>query len=213
MHIHSFIFNHISVNTYVLISDDNSCALIDPGCSTQDEESYLTKFLKEKQIDLKYILLTHAHADHIQGCEYLKATFPKAVLAAHPDCSKDYSMANSYSTIFGFKEHNYPPFELLLNDGDELHFGSDTLEVIYTPGHAKGSVCYYSKSPEILFSGDTLFYRSVGRCDFPGGSQTELIKSLKEKIATLPPQTKVYCGHGETTDIGTEIKYNIYFQI
>ena len=211
MKINCFVFNHIFVNTYLLTSGNGEAAVIDPGCSREDEERRLLGAIAEGGHQVRHILLTHAHADHIQGCETLKKAFPDAVLSAHPDCERDYNMANAYGSIFGFPEHNYPPFDNLLEHGGEISFGSDSLRVLHTPGHAKGCVCLYSEKDGVLFSGDTLLRGSVGRTDLPGGSQQELLRSLKEKLAPLPDSTRVCCGHGEETTIAEERRYNPYF--
>lgn len=211
MQIFNYTFNRICVNTYLLLAADGTAALIDPGCSNPEEEGQLQQAVTEKKAKVKYILLTHAHADHIQGCEWAKKFFPQAVFAAHADCSDDYRRANVYGSIFGFNEHCYPPFDRLLQHGDTLTFGTETLHVLHTPGHARGSVCYHHAENGILFSGDTLFCRSIGRTDLPGGSQQDLLQSIQNILKTLPDETTVYCGHGESTTIGEEKQYNPYF--
>ncbi len=205
-------FNHICVNTYLLVAADGETAVIDPGCCGEEEEHRLGQLLAQRGCRVKHILLTHAHADHIQGCEWLKASFPESRLSAHPGCADDYRMANMYSGIFGFPEHEYPPIGHFLEAGERIVFGTEALKVLHTPGHARGSVCYYHETDGVLFSGDTLFSGSVGRTDLPGGSQQELYRSLREVISPLPDATRVLCGHGGDTTIGDERRYNPYFQ-
>lgn len=213
MDIRCFVFNRIFVNTYLVAGDNGEAAVIDPGCSREDEERRLLGAIAEGGLRVRHILLTHAHADHIQGCETLKKAFPDAVLSAHPDCAKDYDRANAYGSIFGFPERNYPPFDNQLEPGGEIRFGSDSLRVLHTPGHAQGCVCYHAVAEHLLFSGDTLFEGSVGRTDLPGGSQRELLNSLRTVLAPLPPETRVLCGHGMETTIGAEKQYNPYFSL
>ena len=107
MNIHCFVFNQIFVNTYLIADDNGDAAIIDPGCSDVSEERQLRQAVEEGGLKIRYLLLTHAHADHIQGCEWAKRNFPEAVLAAHPDCTGDYRRANAYSGLFGFPERNY----------------------------------------------------------------------------------------------------------
>ena len=213
MDIRCFVFNRIFVNTYLVAGDNGEAAIIDPGCSDASEERQLRQAVEEGGLKIRYLLLTHAHADHIQGCEWAKRNFPEAVLAAHPDCDKDYGRANAYSSLFGFPERNYPPIERLLSHGEEIRFGGITLQVLHTPGHAQGCVCYHAVAEHLLFSGDTLFEGSVGRTDLPGGSQRELLNSLRTVLAPLPPETRVLCGHGMETTIGAEKQYNPYFSL
>ncbi|MBO4282705.1 MAG: MBL fold metallo-hydrolase [Bacteroidales bacterium] len=207
----TLVFNRISVNTYLLLSEDGKCAVIDPGCSDSTEENRLAQQLDGLGAEVTHILLTHAHADHIQGCEWMKKRYPQAIFAAHAGCAKDYGMANAYGSFFGFPERKYPPIDQALADGDILTFGKERLHVLYTPGHAEGSVCYYHRESGLLFSGDTLFCGSVGRTDLPGGSAETLLRSIQTKIACLPDTVTVYPGHGEPTQIGMEKRYNPYF--
>ncbi len=207
----TLVFNRISVNTYLLLSEDGKCAVIDPGCSDAIEEKRLEQQLTALNADVRLVLLTHAHADHIQGCAWMKTHYPKAELCAHAGCARDYNRANVYGSIFGFPDRDYPPVDREITDGDILTFGQEALQVLYTPGHAEGSVCYYHKASGLLFSGDTLFCGSVGRTDLPGGSADTLFHSIQTKIACLPDTVTVYPGHGESTQIGIEKRYNPYF--
>ena len=211
MNIRCFVFNRIFVNSYLLAGEEGEAALIDPGCSDAAEERQLWQAVNEGGLRIRHLLLTHAHADHIQGCEWAKRNFPEAVLAAHPDCAGDYRRANAYCSLFGFPERQYPPIEHPLAHGEEIRFGGITLQVLHTPGHAQGCVCYYAEKEGLLFSGDTLFQGSVGRTDLPGGSQRELLQSLRNVLAPLPPETRVLCGHGAETTLAEERRYNPYF--
>ena len=201
--------NRIWENCYILVSDNGEGVLIDPGCEAEHEEAELLRLLHLKTSHLSHILLTHAHVDHICGCSFIKKHYPEATLCAHADALGDYSRANAYGPVMGFSEKNYPSIDQKLSDGDEIHFGSDILKVIHTPGHAEGCVCYFQAGIPALFSGDTLFCQSVGRCDLPGGNSGQLTQSLR-KIATLPAETRIYPGHGEATDLYFELQNNPY---
>lgn len=201
--------NRILVNSYLLVSNNGDAVLIDPGCDTANEETQLLRMLQKESSRLCYILLTHSHIDHIAGCGFVKKNYPNTPICAHRDAEHDYHRANAYSAIFGFDEREYPPIDRFLQDGEIISFGSDKLEVIHTPGHAEGAVCYFHPELPALFSGDTLFCQSVGRCDLPGGDSSKLMKSL-ERIAKLPMETRLYPGHGEQSDLYFEMNNNPY---
>ncbi|MCD6364103.1 MAG: MBL fold metallo-hydrolase [Synergistetes bacterium] len=200
-----WILGDLESNTYLLIDDSEGKAIvIDPG----GDPSPIIDFLQESGADLLYILNTHGHADHIAGNGALKEAFPQAKILIHEnDACMLTSPAINLSVWLG-KVVVSPEADGYLSEGDEIEVGSLKLEVIHTPGHTAGSVCLYLKGESILFSGDTLFYRSVGRTDFPGGSWGALISSIKEKLFKLPLSTRVCPGHGDETSIGEEMYEN-----
>ena len=194
----------LAVNTYLAYDEAGQGFLVDPG----GHDNRITKRIKELGITPSYILLTHAHGDHIGGVPGFKQDFPEIRVCA---CKKETELLgsgelNSSIEFFG-REITIEP-DLYGEDGDTLTIGSMTLRFIETPGHTKGGMCIYSEADGILFSGDTLFQTSVGRTDFYGGSFPELIASLKEKLFLLPDDTKVLPGHMGATTIGVEKRYN-----
>ena len=209
MNVHAIAVNRILVNTYLLVSDNGEAVLIDPGCDSDREAGMLLRLIASSASRLNCVLLTHAHVDHVAGCDVVKAHYPEAPICAHRDAAADYRRANAYGACMGFGEKVYPPIDRFLEEGELISFGSDRLRVMATPGHAQGSVCYFHAETPALFSGDTLFCQSVGRCDLPGGDSRLLTQSLR-KIAQLPEQTRIYPGHGETTDLYFELHNNPY---
>lgn len=196
----------MGTNGYILYDNvSGDCAFIDVG----DYGERLKAFLKNKGIEkLKYILLTHGHFDHIKGVKKLKADFSGEVVIHTLDSDCLYDSSKSLGDFFGL---SMPSFEAdkIVEDGDRLPFGETEFEVIHTPGHTVGSVCY--KISDMLFSGDTLFCGSIGRTDFPGGSMLQMTASLK-KLAKLEGNYKVYPGHDDLTDLDTERRTNLYMK-
>ena len=155
---------------------------------------------------LRYILLTHGHFDHISGVKALKEDFGGDVVIHREDAGCLYDKSKSLASKFFFPQHDVTA-DVLVDDGQRLPFGEGEIEVIHTPGHTKGSVCYTIE--DIMLSGDTLFKSSIGRTDFPGGSFEEIKASLK-KLAALEKNYTVYPGHDVSTTLEREKKYNPY---
>ena len=193
----------IQTNCYVVHQEGNSqCVVIDPG----EEAAKIADFLKRKGLECKGILLTHGHFDHITGVAELAAA-TRAKTYAYED-EKDLMMdpALNGSSLMGYEVALEP--EVLLKDRQNLEIAGMRFQVIHTPGHTQGGVCYYIEEEKALFSGDTLFCQSVGRTDFPTGKSSTLIHSIQDKLMPLPDDTMVYTGHEDMTTIGMERKYN-----
>ena len=174
--------------------------IIDPG----DEADRILQQIQELQLIPKYIINTHGHIDHIAAIDAVSAVYP-VPLAIHPDDVHMYS-DERVARMYGRQAplvHRKP--DILLKDGDRLYFGTLTLEVLHTPGHTPGGVCLLS-APYCLFSGDTLFYRGIGRTDFEGGNYEQIARSIREKLYTLEDDLVVFPGHGTPTTI-IEEKY------
>lgn len=206
----SFVFNPFAENTYVVYDDDNECIIIDPGCSTTGEENELFGFIDSHRLKPLMVITTHGHIDHILGNAAVKSRYGIPVLA-HPDVNADFMRSKQQSQFFGL------PFDgkcelpdRNLKDGEIIKLGESTLEVICTPGHAEGSISLYAEVEGWVFTGDALFCRSIGRTDFPGGDYEKLRKSIKERLFHLPDDTTVFSGHGESTTIFDEQRYNMF---
>ena len=212
MNILQFTFNSYCVNTYLLVANDNQAVIIDPACADQSEFAQLEQVIAEKQLDVVCILLTHPHADHVMGVKFVMDAFPKAQFLMHEEGLPLYESANDYSMIMGFQKREFPHPSGFVSDGQALKFSDIELKVFYTPGHAPGSVCYYAKSEDVVFTGDVLFRSSIGRTDLPGGSFETLRASILEKLFTLPHFTVVLPGHDEETTIEFEQNYNPHLQ-
>lgn len=193
MEITKVVVGDLQVNCYI-VSKGTDAVVIDAG----DEYEKILKAAQGKKI--KAVLLTHGHFDHTGAVKKLQADGAKVYISKN----EEYMLSDSYSCLsapFGFP-FNEIKADYTFDDSDLLELCDITFKVILTPGHTTGSACFLVD--DVLFSGDTLFYQSIGRTDFPGGDFEVISKSIKEKLYTLPDDIKVYAGHGEETTIGDE---------
>lgn len=192
------ILGPVRTNCYIVKRKDSDKAIIiDPAAESSEIEIMLTKM----GVVPVAILLTHGHFDHIGAVETLRNHFSLKVYACEKEKELMMTEKNLGSMIgesLSVKADEY------VNDGQILEIDGIQFKVIYTPGHTIGSVCYYIESEKMLFSGDTLFFHSHGRTDFPTGSQSAIIRSIKDKLMLLKDETVVYPGHDEDTTIGSE---------
>lgn len=213
LQVNSFVFNPFAENTYVIYDETRQCVIIDPGCHTPSEVDELLGFIDLHQLEPLMVVNTHGHIDHIMGNEAVKRHYGIQV-AAHPEVKNDILRSRQQAMMFGLpmvEECKLP--EVDLTDGELIKVGNSTLEVLCTPGHAKGSVSLYAMAEGWVFTGDALFCRSIGRTDFPGGDFEELRESIRTRLFTLPEDTEVYSGHGESTTIGEEKDFNPYVAV
>lgn len=206
MKIETMVLGDVRTNCYLLINEETKEALVvDPA----DRADVIVRKLIDEGLTLKAILLTHGHGDHILAVGALKKQFGVKVYAAKAEEALLSDTAQNLSkALFGIEVTVKP--DVLLEDGQEFEAAGICLRMLHTPGHTPGGCCYYQAEKKILFSGDTLFCGSIGRTDFPGGSLSELVRSVKEKLLVLPEDVKVYPGHEEMTTIGHEKRYNPY---
>ncbi|MFO7978211.1 MAG: MBL fold metallo-hydrolase [Bacteroidales bacterium] len=200
-------FNPFQTNTYILYDETNQCVIIDPSCYEKHEQKKLSAFIEEKNLKPQALLLTHCHIDHILGSNYVSRKYKLKPLT-HRDSMIFLENSRDYGKSFGFDLDKPVMPERYLEDGDLVEFGNQQLKVIHTPGHAAGSLCYFHKDSGALISGDVLFQNSIGRTDLPTGDHDTLVKSILQKIITLPEEVTVYPGHGPATNIGYEKKTN-----
>ena len=198
----------VAANCYIISDGAGNGAVVDPG----EYNSGLEITIKNAGINnLQYILCTHGHFDHISGVAQLKEKYPQAtVVCGAEDAPALSSPALSLAEVFGL------PFNPCLADktvknGDQLSVGGLNVKVIGAPGHSLGGVVYYFPEENVMFTGDTLFKRSIGRTDLYGGDYGVLLKTLS-KFKNYPAETVIYSGHGEKTTIDYELKYNPYIR-
>lgn len=207
LQVRSFVFNPFQENTFVLYDETKECAIIDPGCADEKENSQLREFIKKEDLRVKLLLNTHCHIDHVLGNRFVKDTY-KVNLLIHRTEEPILKAAEVYAPNYGFYGYQHEPADAWLEEGDVLMIGNQTFEVLFVPGHSPGHVAFYSEKNRILISGDVLFYNSIGRTDLPGGDRQTLLNSIHTKLFTLPDHVKVYPGHGPETTIGFEKKTN-----
>ena len=211
MRIKSFVFNPFGENTFV-VWDENSldAAIIDPGCYNTFELETLVKFIEEKQLHVLHILNTHMHIDHSAGNYILEEKYGVKTACNTAD---NYLSTNltQQAIMFGFP-YSGCNFKISNNvvDGQHMTIAGQECIVLQIPGHTKGHVAYYFPNEKVVFSGDAIFRMSIGRTDFPGGNYQELIESIEEKLLTLPRDTDVLPGHGESTTVEFEQTNNPY---
>ncbi len=193
-------------NTYLLIND-NEALLIDPGFSNETEYERFKADLLSFDTELKAIVLTHAHVDHVLGLQRVLKDFPVQVFLNTNDLFLWNNFGNQ-AQMFGLNQVGFAFIPEELPQSGSFTIGTFEFECLYTPGHAPDHTCLYFKSLEFLIAGDTLFRESIGRTDLYKGNFETLEKSIQEKLYTLPSQTKVYPGHGESTTIGHEKEFN-----
>ena len=194
----------LQANTYLAVDEKtNEGFIVDPG----GYNKVLMKEVRDNDVNIKYIILTHGHSDHICGVNEHKAEFPDAKIVAYKDEEAMLENPNLNQSP-GFGVPYSTKADILVSDGDELKVGDVTLKFIHTPGHTEGGMCIYVKEAKALFSGDTLFRQSIGRTDFPGGSYKEIMDSIRKKLFLLPDDTNVFPGHMGTTSIGFEKENN-----
>ena len=202
----SLMVGELAANCWFLANEDRKETLVfDPG----GEAERIFEYAEKQGWKITAILLTHGHSDHMGGAEELRTRTGAPVYALEEE---DALLRDGVKNLSAFIQHKGITVQAdeLLRDGQELTLSGIRLKVQHTPRHTPGGCCYYCREAGCVFSGDTLFQGSIGRSDFPGGSMSELVRSVKEKLFALPEETKVHTGHGEDTTIGYEKKYNPY---
>jgi hydroxyacylglutathione hydrolase len=197
-------------NCYVLRSDEGAgdCMVVDPGMGA----GRLVEFLREHQLNPVAVVLTHGHIDHMAGVAALRDEFTDIKVYIHKlDAGMLAEPHTNLSAMTG-EFVSIEPAEFSLEEGEVIELAGVKLSVLHTPGHTPGGICLYSEDEGIVFTDDALFADSIGRTDFPNGSMSQLLKSIREKLFTLPDETKVYPGHGPITTIAHEKAHNPFLQ-
>ncbi len=204
-----FIEGPLQVNTFLLADpdhEDKPAAIIDPA----GEARGLIDFVKESNLQPVYIINTHGHVDHISYNKKFKELYGAEILIHEADAPMLGNEQDPY--LFQLVGASLsPPADRAFKDGERIEIGSITLEIIHTPGHTPGSVCL--RHDDFMITGDTLFAGGIGRHDLPGGSYDDLIRSIKERLLTLPEELEIFPGHMESSTIGDEIENNPFLQI
>jgi hydroxyacylglutathione hydrolase len=209
MKIDHLILGAYETNCYVLRSGQaaEDCLVVDPGLDAEP----LIEFLRQRRLNPVAVVLTHGHIDHIAGVAVLREQFPGTKVLIHElDAALLTEPHANLSAMMGMAFRTDPE-DVALQEGDVIDQAGVKLMVLHTPGHTPGGISLYGRDDGVAFVGDTLFADSVGRTDFPGGSMSQLLDSIKEKLFTLPDETKVYPGHGPATTIAQEKAHNPFF--
>ena len=201
--IESRVLGPVATNCYLIINlDNNESIIVDPADSPESIYDMVVRSASKPQA----ILLTHGHFDHIMAAQAVKEKYNIPIYA----CRQEEEMLREPEinmTAHCGRDCSIAP-DVFLEDLDVVKIAGFSVQMIHTPGHTKGSCCYYLKDEAVLFSGDTVFYGSVGRTDFPGGSTAQIVQSLHKLVDSLPEETEVFPGHDVSTSIGYEKRYN-----
>jgi len=214
--VESAVVGFAAANCYIVgCRETMEGVVIDPGTMNTDDTSEVADEIRRLGLRIRYILNTHGHPDHVSGNDYLKVAVGGEVLIHQLDALKLTDPVRSGATMFGMNMYVSPP-DGLLKDGDTISFGDLSLTVAHTPGHSSGGVVFVGDG--FVFTGDTLFSRSIGRSDLPDSSDEGtvayevLLRSIREKLLTLPDETVVLSGHGPETTIGNERALNPFLR-
>ena len=186
-------------------TETNQALIIDPG----EEGDRILSFVAGKRLDVRYIVNTHAHIDHVSALTDVAGALNVPVLL-HEEDEFIFKNLEYQGSLFGLEAPKHVSIDRFLKDGDEIVFGRETLTVVHVPGHSPGSVALLAdrSHPKIVFSGDTLFKGSIGRTDLFGGNYEQIMDSLRRFFVPLPDDTVIYPGHGEPSTIGGEKRHN-----
>ena len=198
----------LETNAYLLGCDESmTAAIIDPSWNGRG----IVAMADEAGYEITHILLTHAHFDHVGGLEDVKM-LTGAPIFIHPEAVAMLSRAGMSAALFGIRIPDLPAPDEMLSPGQQLQIGQLTVDVLHTPGHAPGHVSFHLPDYRVIFSGDVLFQGSIGRTDLEGGNFDLLITSIREKLLTLPDDTRVFSGHGAATTVGDERRNNPFLR-
>ena len=201
--VEKFVVNQLAENSFVLSDETGESVFIDPGFFYREEKREIKEYIAKNKLTPVKIANTHCHFDHLMGVEFIRNEY-NIPFCAHTNDSFWVEKATEQGNMYGFDMKPVSPINEFLVEKEYIKFGNSQLEIILIPGHSPGHVVFYSKEDKFLIAGDVLFYGSIGRTDLPGGDYITLISNIKEKLFSLPDDTKVYCGHGQETNLGFE---------
>ena len=211
MKISRFTMNPFGMNCYILWSvPGGECIVVDPGMMLERENDMITSFIDGNNLTLKHILLTHCHIDHASGARWLSQHYGVDIEAGAEEAGIAENMPIQ-AQRFGLKIDSSPlVIDKILSEGDVITLAGEDIKVLETPGHSPGSLSFYIADSAVILTGDVIFQSSIGRTDLLGGSFSQLIDVIKTKILTLPADTVIAPGHGDTTTVADEKIYNPY---
>lgn len=205
-------FNPFQENTFLIYDETKEALLVDPGCYFPEEKERVKTIIQSKGLDLKGIISTHSHLDHVFGNKYIMEEF-NVGLTIHEQDLQTLELLKMTADKYGIPNVDASPAPTaFIKEGEQIHFGNSTLEVVFVPGHAPGHIAFISHEDMFVINGDCLFQRSIGRTDLPGGNMEQLLTSIRTQLFTLPDNYVVYCGHGPSTTIGDEKANNSFLK-
>ncbi len=210
--IEALVFNSFQVNTYLVSNDKGDCLVIDPAFYSPEETRSFDHYISSAGLNIIGQLNTHCHVDHVLGVKHMQTAY-NCPLRAHINESGLLNNAPIMGEVFGLKVEALSGIDMEIGESDSIAIGKDTLRSILVPGHSPGSLSFYSAEAGFVVTGDALFQGSIGRTDLPGGDYDTLISSIRNNLLILPPETRVYPGHGDPTTIGEEASSNPFLSM
>jgi len=210
--IESLVFNAFQVNTYLVNNEQGDCLVVDPAFYSPEEIKAFDRYISSKGLNIIGQLNTHCHVDHVLGVRYMETAYD-CPLRAHPEESGLLKSVPLMGEVYGLKVEALPGIQNPIADDELIEIGRDSLKSILVPGHSPGSLSFYSHTGGFVITGDALFEGSIGRTDLPGGDFDTLINSIQTRLLTLPPETVVYPGHGDSSSIGNEALNNPFLSM
>lgn len=210
--LHKFVFNDFGENTYILFDEDTKeSAIVDPGCSNEQEENELSQYIESKGLKVKYLLNTHCHIDHILGNNYVKSKYnPVFIIPEKDEFLVD--LMKDQARNFGIEFKPFPKPDKFFSEKEKLYLGELEIIPLFTPGHSPGEYCLYNDEFKICITGDVLFEGGVGRTDLWKGDYDTLVHSIQTKLYTLADDVKIFPGHGNSSTIGYEKRNNPFIK-
>ena len=197
-------FNPFQENTFLIYDETKEALVVDPGCYFPEEKERFKALVKSKGLNLKGIISTHSHLDHVFGNHFVMNEF-NVGLTIHKEDLQTLQLLKFTADKYGIPDVEESPLPTsFIKEGEQIKFGNSVLEVVFVPGHAPGHIAFISHEDKFVINGDCLFQRSIGRTDLPGGNMEQLLKSIRTQLFTLPDDYVVYCGHGPSTTVGDE---------
>ncbi|HNY56206.1 MAG: MBL fold metallo-hydrolase [Sphingobacteriales bacterium] len=203
----AFCFNPFQENTYVIAHTNKDCWIIDPGCYTLQDQKALTAYIEKNGLKPVKLLNTHCHLDHIYGNKFISEEY-NLELGIHEKELPILQRADLAARMFGAKIPDKCEAGYFIKEGEQLQLDDVLFDVLFTPGHSPGSICFSNKEELYAVVGDVLFQGSIGRTDLPGGDYDTLIKSIRTQLLVLDDATEIFNGHGSSTTIGAESRTN-----
>lgn len=207
MNIKTFVFNPFYENTYLISSSKGNCIIFDPGCYESFEYEELMNYIKEEDLNVKSIVNTHCHIDHVLGNHQLKEKF-EVPLKIPINEKEVFDAVPAYAPQWGITNYQQAEVDEYLSEGNTISLDEVVMKAIEVPGHSPGHLMFYDADEGFIMGGDVLFRESIGRTDLPGGNHDELLTNIQSKVYTLPDEVIVYPGHGPSTSIGHEKSNN-----
>lgn len=204
--VHHMAMGPFQENTFIVVHDHQKITIIDPGMSNSQEENQVKKLIGQLKVPVHQIINTHCHIDHVLGNDFCVNTF-NAPLYYNSKDEYNLDRAIQMSELWSIPYKPSPKATAYINEGDTLFWGEDPIEIWHVPGHCEGHLAFIDHTNRCIFSGDVLFFQSIGRVDLPGGNADEIEKSIK-RLYTLPDDYIIFCGHGPMTNIGHEKQNN-----